>query len=99
MQESVLQQVIISSYNGYKVYWQDGSQVVTPHDEGVIAEFKKLTDYSSLQHSDFSSALEQGKVCYCDDELDEAYLKKTATLSYLMAFQKNIRWSIAPSWD
>ncbi|MGL1673534.1 hypothetical protein ACSTHP_00500, partial [Vibrio parahaemolyticus] len=28
-------------YNGYKVYWQDGGQVVSPHDVGIIQEIEK----------------------------------------------------------
>ncbi len=31
-------------YNGYKVYWDDGSQLVPPHDKNVIAEVKKIKD-------------------------------------------------------
>ena len=30
-------------YNGYKVYWQDGAQVLPPHDKGIIAEVRKIT--------------------------------------------------------
>ena len=29
-------------YNGYKVYWKDGAQVVFPHDEGIIGEVRKV---------------------------------------------------------
>ena len=34
-------------YNGYKVYWEDGAQITPPHDTGIMAEVKKVTDYSS----------------------------------------------------
>jgi phosphoglucomutase len=30
-------------YNGYKVYWEDGGQVIAPHDAGIISEVRKLT--------------------------------------------------------
>ena len=30
-------------YNGYKVYWQDGAQVLPPHDKGIIAEVRKVS--------------------------------------------------------
>jgi phosphoglucomutase len=30
-------------YNGYKVYWEDGAQVLPPHDKGIIAEVRKIT--------------------------------------------------------
>lgn len=30
-------------YNGYKVYWSDGAQIVAPHDKGIIEEVRKIT--------------------------------------------------------
>ena len=30
-------------YNGYKAYWEDGAQVLAPHDNGIIAEVNKVT--------------------------------------------------------
>ncbi len=38
-------------YNGYKVYWSDGAQVVAPHDEGIIKEADALKDLSSVKRS------------------------------------------------
>ena len=34
-------------YNGYKAYWDDGAQVLTPHDVGIIAEVEKVTTRTS----------------------------------------------------
>ena len=31
-------------YNGYKVYWEDGAQITPPHDKGIMAEVKAITD-------------------------------------------------------
>ena len=31
-------------YNGYKVYWEDGAQITPPHDTGIMAEVKAVTD-------------------------------------------------------
>ena len=36
-------------YNGYKVYWEDGAQITPPHDTGIMAEVKAITDYSTLK--------------------------------------------------
>ena len=36
-------------YNGYKVYWSDGAQVVAPHDSGIIEEVEALTDLSCVK--------------------------------------------------
>lgn len=36
-------------YNGYKVYWNDGGQLVPPHDKNVIAEVNKITDVDQVK--------------------------------------------------
>jgi phosphoglucomutase len=36
-------------YNGYKVYWSDGAQVVPPHDSNIIREVKAITDFSQVK--------------------------------------------------
>jgi phosphoglucomutase len=36
-------------YNGYKVYWADGGQIVSPHDKGIITEVRKITNWSMVQ--------------------------------------------------
>ncbi len=38
-------------YNGYKAYWNDGAQMVEPHDENVIANVKKITDAAQVKWS------------------------------------------------
>jgi len=36
-------------YNGYKVYWSDGAQVVPPHDGNIIREVKAITDFAQVK--------------------------------------------------
>ena len=36
-------------YNGYKVYWEDGAQIVSPKDEEIIREVKKINEYSQIK--------------------------------------------------
>ncbi|PKQ67043.1 phospho-sugar mutase [Raineya orbicola] len=62
-------------YNGYKAYWNDGSQLVKPHDEGVIAEVKKV----KIQDINFSS--QKNLISYLDETFDEIYLQEVAKLS------------------
>lgn len=38
-----------SEYNGYKAYWDDGGQVVAPHDEAIIDEVRKITSVSQIK--------------------------------------------------
>jgi phosphoglucomutase/phosphomannomutase len=46
-------------YNGYKVYWSDGAQVVHPHDEGIVKETEKLKDFSSVRVASLQDPLIQ----------------------------------------
>jgi phosphoglucomutase len=38
-------------YNGYKAYWNDGGQVVAPHDDGIIDEVRKITSINDIKFS------------------------------------------------
>ncbi|MDR2517706.1 MAG: phospho-sugar mutase [Spirochaetaceae bacterium] len=57
-------------YNGYKAYWNDGSQVIAPHDEGIIAEVNAVTEITEMTRDD---ALARGLLVIIDREIDEAY--------------------------
>ena len=63
-------------YNGYKVYWNDGGQLVPPHDSGVIQEVRKV-DFSSIKFDEISDNVEM-----IGNEIDEIYLEKVASLSF-----------------
>lgn len=64
-------------YNGYKVYWNDGGQVLPPHDTGIIAEVAKITDDSQVK------SLKEGKsplITIVDFDLDKTYRDAIADL-------------------
>lgn len=66
-------------YNGYKVYWQDGAQVLPPHDDGIIKEVYNVTDLSQIKTlPDMNSNL----IHTIDDTLDRAYLDTVRTLQF-----------------
>lgn len=57
-------------YNGYKAYWNDGAQVIEPHDVGIIAEVNAV---SSIKETDRSAALAAGLLKIIDEEIDVPY--------------------------
>ena len=57
-------------YNGYKAYWNDGSQVVPPHDVGIIEEVNNVKDIKEISRQD---ALAKGLLKIIDKEVDEPY--------------------------
>ena len=54
-------------YNGYKVYWEDGGQLVPPQDGEIIAEI------NSLQYTDVKFEADESLIKYIDTEVDEAF--------------------------
>ena len=81
-------------YNGYKVYWNDGGQLVPPHDKNVIAEVNKI---KSLHDTKWKRNPE--KVHIIDSSLDEAYLKLVHGLSLhpeAIAAQKQLKIIYTP---
>lgn len=56
-------------YNGYKVYWSDGAQVLPPNDEGITAEFLKIESLSQIHQADITDPL----ITTLTTEVDDAY--------------------------
>ncbi|MDR1444002.1 MAG: phospho-sugar mutase [Treponema sp.] len=57
-------------YNGYKAYWNDGSQVIAPHDAGIIEEVNRVTEIKEMSREE---ALTRGLLKIIDKEIDEPY--------------------------
>ncbi len=58
-------------YNGYKVYWGDGGQVVAPHDRNIIVEVDKITSIDSIK---FEGVPE--RIHLIDEEIDAPYIER-----------------------
>jgi phosphoglucomutase len=58
-------------YNGYKVYWSDGAQIVPPHDKGIIAEVRNIS--SPVQAA---KEVNPALIVHIGPELDEAYRER-----------------------
>ena len=63
-------------YNGYKAYWNDGSQVTSPHDVNIIAEVGKITDNSQVL-----TGKNAENIHILGDEFDQKYLAAIKALS------------------
>lgn len=66
-------------YNGYKVYWNDGAQVVSPHDEGIVREADALKDLSSVRIAPLNDPFIE---ILATESLDREYLKAIAPLQH-----------------
>ena len=57
-------------YNGYKAYWNDGSQVIEPHDQGIINEVNAVTEVKTISKEE---AVKAGSLIMIDKEIDDKY--------------------------
>ncbi len=63
-------------YNGYKAYWNDGGQLISPHDKNVISEVEKITDPSMVNFKRNPKI-----ITMLDEKFDDIYLNKVYGLS------------------
>ena len=71
-------------YNGYKVYWSDGAQVVPPHDKGIMEEVSRIQDFSLPLHE------AKGSCTILEEEIDKAYLQAISPLKIPPKAEVNI---------
>ena len=57
-------------YNGYKAYWNDGAQVVEPHDVGIINEVNAVSEVKLISKEE---GVKSGKIVLIDKELDDKF--------------------------
>lgn len=67
-------------YNGYKVYWEDGAQITPPHDTGIMAEVKAITDFADTKTMDMNEAIKAGLLVTIGAEVDDAYMAELKKL-------------------
>ncbi|MFW6249444.1 MAG: phospho-sugar mutase [Bacteroidota bacterium] len=63
-------------YNGYKVYWKDGGQIVPPHDKNIIEQVRKITSVNQINFNTIPENIQT-----IGDEIDNIYLEKIKNLS------------------
>lgn len=63
-------------YNGYKAYWADGAQIISPHDTNIIDHVNRIKDVSEIKFKG-----DQSKIEIIGDKLDAEYLDAIKTLS------------------
>ena len=61
-------------YNGYKVYWDDGAQIVAPRDKDIIQKVRDIKSFSEIKKITKEEAEEKGLLKIIGPEMDEKYL-------------------------
>jgi len=81
-------------YNGYKAYWNDGAQMIYPHDVNVIKEVQSIKDINEVKFDRKDNLIET-----ISDSVDEAYLNQIVALSIskdAIKRQKNLKIVYTP---
>ncbi len=68
-------------YNGYKVYWSDGGQVVSPIAEELIAEANSIQDFSEIRCMDECEMKDKGLLRFLGKEMDDSYIGRVRELA------------------
>lgn len=63
-------------YNGYKVYWEDGAQITPPHDSGIMAEVKAVTDFNMVKTMELNKAKSDGLYVSIGSDVDDPYIEE-----------------------
>ena len=63
-------------YNGYKVYWDDGAQIISPVDKGIMDEVKAITDYKCIKEISEKEAVSQGLFNIIGKQIDDRYIEE-----------------------
>lgn len=87
-------------YNGYKVYWEDGAQIVPPHDKGIISEVNEIENFSEIKNISKEDAKNQGLYNVVGKEMDDKYIETLKKLvlnpETIKRVQKNINIVYTP---
>jgi len=76
-------------YNGYKAYWDDGGQIIAPHDKNIITEVQKITNVNEVCFDHEMKNVEQ-----VGEKIDKQYLSELVKLSLnpeIIKKQKNLK--------
>ena len=74
-------------YNGYKVYWEEGSQIKDDIANKILSEISKIDDFADIKYLankekyTVNRALEKGLLEYIGKEVDDAYIESVKSLS------------------
>ena len=67
-------------YNGYKVYWDDGAQIVSPRDKDIIAKVRAVESFSEIKQISEEEAKNKGLLNFVGKEMDDQYIEKLKSL-------------------
>lgn len=83
-------------YNGYKVYWEDGGQLVEPQASGIVSEVNNVDEFFDVKIISKEKAIESGLLNILNNKLDEKYLSYVKNESILDIRKNNFKLVYSP---
>lgn len=83
-------------YNGYKVYWEEGSQILDDIAQEILNHIDDIKDFSDIELMDLEEGLDKGLINYIDKELDDEYIEKIKKRALNDDIDKDIRIVYTP---
>ena len=63
-------------YNGYKVYWEDGAQIVDPQATGIVSSVGAVDIFNDIKLMDEKEAIDKGLLVYVGKKLDDRFIEE-----------------------
>ena len=63
-------------YNGYKVYWEDGAQIVDPQATGIVSSVGAVDIFNGIKLMDEKEAIDKGLLVYVGEKLDDRFIEE-----------------------
>lgn len=83
-------------YNGYKVYWEEGSQILDEIADEILDEIGKITNFNEIKTIDFEEAKNQGLIEIIGKEIDDEYNETILNLSINDDIDKDVKIVYTP---
>lgn len=83
-------------YNGYKAYWEEGSQILEGLADEILKAIEELGSYDKIKKMPFEDALASGMVEYVDDSVYESYIDDVLNYAINEDIDKNVNIVYSP---
>jgi phosphoglucomutase len=83
-------------YNGYKVYWEDGAQILSHIADGILQKINAIDDFGAIKIAEEEGAKKEGLIEVIGKEIDDEYINKVKALSLNDDIDKNINIIYTP---
>ena len=83
-------------YNGYKAYWEEGSQILEGLADEILKAIEELGSYDKVKKIPFNDAMASGMVEYIDDSVYESYIEDVLNYSINEDIDKNVNIVYSP---